>query len=187
MIVSSIPRSGSTKFCIDLAEQMGYTYYDEMFDFLTDPSHKQGLHQIHLDTIHPDKSATFLKTIDFDRAVINNHEMNFFILKNTDIFLTRQNVQDAVWSYVAYITKYLMKFYKISFEESQRAMVQALRTRLLQMKFFYDYCVAYEKTMTIPDLTFTDSDIIRNQFKHFKTQIEDAGSNLNLPKGLIYQ
>jgi len=187
MIVTSIPRSGSTKFCYDLAQSLGYTYHDEIFDLSIHPRHKQELHEFHLPEINPDKSADFFKSLDFDKSVINNHEMNFFILEKTDIFLSRQNVQDAVWSYIAYVTKLNITYGGLTFDESQRAVAGTLFRRLLQMKFFYDYCVSFDKPITVPDLEFSPSETIREKFKHFKTQVESAGENLKLPKGLVYE
>jgi hypothetical protein len=187
MIVTSIPRSGSTKFCYELAQSLGYDYQDEIFDLGIDPKNKQDLHEFYLPKINPDKSAAFLKSLDFNKSVINNHEMNYFILEKTDIFLSRQNVQDAVWSYIAYTTNLNMKYGGLNFDKSQEAVAITLSRRLIQMNFFYDYCVTFDKPITIPDLEFNLSEKIREKFKHFKTLIDDAGKTLKLPKGLIYE
>jgi hypothetical protein len=188
MIVSSFPRSGSTKYCLDLAKELNYTYYDEIFDLNVSFEHKQGLHEIHLDKIYPNgNTAAFIKEIDFSRAVINNHEMNYFTLANTDVFLTRKNVKDAVWSFVFYIIKYLVAIKKMDRKSAINVMQYTLRGRLAQAKFFYEYCHVHDKEMVIADLTYTDTNLYRKMFPEFAEVIDDFEKVLTLPNGLVYE
>ena len=104
MIVSSIPRSGSTKYCSDLANKLGYRLLDEAFNINIEAKHKNEIHELKLDVVYP-KTVEFLKTVDFNTVVVNNHDTTWFNLVHTDIFVSRQNVQDSIWSYVAFIEK----------------------------------------------------------------------------------
>jgi hypothetical protein len=104
MIVTSFPRSGSTYYCMNLAKELGYTFYDEIFESGKMHKNSLGLHEINLDTEYP-KTPAYIKSIDLSTAVVNNHEINYFSLERTDIFLSRHNVQDSIWSYLAYSKK----------------------------------------------------------------------------------
>ena len=183
MLITSLQRSGSTKFCMDLAKKLDYTYYDEIFEIGV-VNHKQAIHEITLDTIHP-KTPAFIQTVDFSKAVFNNHEINFFTLEKTDIFISRQNVKDTVWAYAAY----LLKYFKLVAPDANTPMLAMLTLRrdLPRFKFFYDYCIAYKKDIVIPDLTYTNTSVFRNNYVYFTDIIDQFGQTLELPPGLIFE
>ncbi len=189
MIVTSFPRSGSTFYCINLANELGYKFYDEIFE--QGYHHKKdGVHEISLDIDYP-KTPSYIKTIDFDKAVINNHEISFFTLQHTDIFLTRQNAQDAVWSYLAYSDKLISRYQpKIARNDILLKIIltQNLKRWLDRMIFFYDYIHEYNKPVDISKLEFSDSEIYRAKYSEFSSIIEEVGNGrLRLPQGVIFK
>jgi hypothetical protein len=188
MLVTGIPRSGSTKFCLDLSKSLGYNFYDEIFEIGVSSFHKTiGLHEVNLDVIHP-KTPSFIKTIDFDKSVINNHEINFFILEKTDIFLSRRNVQDAVWSFLAHTHKLVSYQHPSLDTKMMNVVMRQIQHRWFdRIIFFYDYVVEYDKQITIPDLIFPDSSGYRERFAEFAPAVTELGKRLTLPDGLVYQ
>jgi hypothetical protein len=183
MIVTSIPRSGSTKYCMDLARQLGYQYYDEIFEYYADPFAKQTIHEIHLGEMHP-KTVKFIKTIDFEKSVFSNHDINFFSLERTDVFLSRKNIQDNVWAIFAYYEKYIDTFYGPVTDDKLLISVQ---TDLAKALYFYEYCVTCNKEIVVPDLVYTDSSIFREKYKRFKSEVLSFGRKLVVPKGLEFK
>ena len=59
MIVTSIPRSGSTKFCSNLSQQLNLPLYDEIFEYTIEFPHKEDLHHI---PTNDSKDIAFLKS-----------------------------------------------------------------------------------------------------------------------------
>ena len=188
MIVTGFPRSGTTKFCYDLANKLGYTFYDEIFDIGVASYHKTiGLHELKLDTHHP-KTPAFLKSIDLNTAVVNNHEINFFSLERTDIFLSRKNIQDAVWSFVAHVHQ-TVGYENPNLDPTYMYIVvrQILSRYGDRLVFFNDYVIENNKTITIPDLVYSDSTAYREKYSRFTTMVNDIGDRLRLPEGLEYK
>jgi len=196
MIVTSLPRSGSTKFCTELSETLKLPLYDEIFEYEVAVDHKEKLHQIS-DAPASSKDIVFLKSLDFNQCVINNHEISFFTLEKTDIFLSRQNVQDSVWSFLEYIDRYLdsylpgrVKLDRASVEYNFRkhAILHASLERLLKRtRYFYEYCVATNKEIIVPDLTYRGNEDLKEKFKMFSDQITRIKSQLVLPNGFVYE
>ena len=188
MIVTSFPRSGSTKFCLDLANSLGYTFYDEVFEISTSTNHKtMGLHEVLLDSVPP-KTPAFIKTIDFDKAVFNNHEINYFSLEKTDVFLSRQNVQDAVWSFIAHTSKLIVHQRPDIDQRMLDGVMQLIKHQWFdRLVFYYDYVIENNKTVTIPDLVFPDSTPYREKYSKHKESIDALGTRLRLPSGLEFK
>jgi len=168
---------------MDLAKQLGYKFYDEIFEYYADAFAKQTIHEIHLDTVQS-KSVEFIKTIDFEKSVFSNHDINFFSLEQTDIFLSRKNIQDNIWSMFAYYEKYIDTFAGPVTDEKLLFFVQ---TDLAKALYFYEYCVAYNKPIVIPDLVYTDSQIFRERYKRFRSEVISFGKKLMLPNGLEFK
>ena len=197
MIITSLPRSGSTKFCTDLAAKLNLPLYDEIFEFELNDEHKTKLHQI--SDIEPvDKSILFLKTLDFEKCIISNHEISFFTLEKTDIFLSRKNVQDSVWSWLEYMDRYFDQFIKENgpmgqptqpeFKMKKMFLLNFLLNRYLKRaKYFFEYCIANNKEVVISDLTYRDNTAIKEKFKFFSTKINNYKSELILPDGIVFE
>ena len=183
MIVTSMPRSGSTKYCIDLATNLNLPLYDEIFEIDVDATHKQTIHETMLDRIHP-KTIEFIQSLDFDQCIINNHEINFFTLLHTDVFLSRHNVQDSVWSYIAYTDKYISRILGITCDARLRLLVSRYLKRII---LFYEYCIINNKKIVISNLEFTDTSIYRSAYPQFTDQINKFKDTLNLPSGLVFE
>jgi len=196
MIVTSLPRSGSTKFCTDLSESLKLPLYDEIFEYEVAIDHKEKLHQIS-DAPASSKDVVFVKSLDFKQCVINNHEISFFTLENTDVFLSRQNVQDSVWSWLDYIDRYLdiylsekskLDLSSAEFKKMKNAVTHGQLERLLKRtRYFYEYCVATNKEIIVPDLTYRGNEEVREKFKMFSDQVTRVKSQLVLPSGFIYE
>lgn len=189
MIVTSLPRSGSTKYCMDLADKLGYQYYDEIFDLYDTTSIKQQIHEIKLKESHP-RTAAFLNTVDFNKSVVNSHDINFFALERTDVFLSRKNVQDSIWSYIAFSDKWMTKQTPPSspyYGQLMIAIGALLVRRLNEVRFYYEYCVTNNKTIVVPDLEFTDTAVYRDKYPMFKQKVEALAHTLILPAGLVYE
>ena len=196
MIVTSLPRSGSTKFCTDLSENLKLPLYDEIFEYELAIDHKEKLHQIS-DAPPSSKDITFLKSLDFNQCVINNHEISFFTLEKTDIFVSRQNVQDSIYSWLEYIDRYLDTYLaertkldqsSIEFNNRKHAIIHGQLERLLKRtRYFYEYCVATNKEIIVPDLTYRSNEGVREKFKMFSGQITRVKENLILPSGFVYE
>ena len=196
MIVTSLPRSGSTKFCTDLAESLKLPLYDEIFEYELAIDHKEKLHQIS-DAPPSSKDVVFLTSLDFKQCVINNHEISFFTLENTDIFLSRQNIQDPIYSWLEYIDRYLETYLpgKIKLDQSsvefghrKHAIIHGQLERLLKRTlYFYEYCVATNKEIVVPDLVYRSNEGVREKFKMFAGQISRVKENLVIPNGFVYE
>ena len=188
MIVTSFPRSGSTKYCLDLANSLGYTFYDEVFEISTSTDHKtMGLHEVLLESVPP-KTPAFIKSIDFDKAVFNNHEISYFSLEKTDIFLSRKNVQDSVWSFIAHTTKLITHRRPDIDQRTLGAVMQLLKHQWFdRLVFYYDYVIENNKTITIPEFTFPDSTPYREKYSRHKDSIDELGARLCLPDGLEFK
>jgi cytidylate kinase len=188
MLVTGIPRSGSTKYCYDLAEKLGYKFYDEIFEIGVPADHKAvGLHELKIDEIFP-KTVEFIETIDFERSVINNHEINYFILEKTDIFISRRNVQDAVWSFIAHSHKVVTHYHPHFRPDEMETIMRQIQHRWIdRIIFFYDYVIAKNKQIVIPELTFSDSTKYRERFSNFTRMVNGIGERLRLPPGLEYK
>jgi hypothetical protein len=196
MIVTSLPRSGSTKFCSDLSANLKLPLYDEIFEYEVAIDHKEKLHQIS-DAPASSKDIVFLKSLDFKQCVINNHEISFFTLENTDVFLSRQNIQDSVWSWLEYIDRYLdiylaektkLDVLSTEFSSMKNSVLHAQLERLLKRtRYFYEYCVATNKEIIVPDLTYRSNEDVREKFKMFSGQITRVKDHLVLPSGFIYE
>lgn len=196
MIVTSLPRSGSTKFCTDLSENLKLPLYDEIFEYELAIDHKEKLHQIS-DAPASSKDIVFLKSLDFNQCVINNHEISFFTLEKTDIFVSRQNVQDSIYSWLEYIDRYLNSYLpgrinldqaSIEFNNRKHAIIHGQLERLLKRtRYFYEYCVATNKEIIVPDLTYRSNESVREKFKMFSGQIAMIKNQLILPNGFVYE
>jgi len=187
MIVTSIARSGSTKFCLDMAKELNLPLLDEIFELHVNPSHKQSIHELHLEKIYP-KNPKFLHTVDLDKSVVNNHAINYFSLEKTNIFLSRKNVQDSFWSLLAYLEKYIHFFNpKVTNENLMKSLDRFLQYEMVKAEFFYEYCHVFNREITIPNLQFRDSMIYRERYKTYKDRIEKFKSKLILPDYLIYE
>jgi hypothetical protein len=182
MIVTSLPRSGSTKYCVDLAKRLNLPFYDEIFELEINSNHKQSIHEITLDVVHP-KTTAFIQSLDFEQCVINNHEINFFTLEKTDVFLSRRNVQDSVWSYLAYTDKYIKQYTGSSSDDQLHLLVGKYLKRIT---LFYEYCSVNNKEIIIPDLDFSDSSKFREMYPQFKYKIDKFKETINLPRGLEF-
>jgi|GEM_PF-6955895 len=186
MIVSSIPRSGSTKYCADLANKLGYRLLDEAFNINIEAKHKNEIHELKLDVVYP-KTVEFLKTVDFNTVVVNNHDTTWFNLVHTDIFVSRQNVQDSIWSYVAFIEKMMRLLPSTNVRQIHNAQVVMLQREFVRAKFFYDFVIAYEKPVAIPELAYSNQTEYREKYSAFKPMIDHFGTVLKLPIGLTYK
>ncbi len=186
MIVSSIPRSGSTKYCSDLADKLGYQLLDEIFNINIEAKHKNEIHELKLDVVYP-KTVEFLKTVDFNKVVVNNHDTTWFNLVHTDIFVSRQNVQNSMWSYLAFIEKMLCQFTDPNPRQVHNTQVAMLQREFVRAKFFYDFVIAYEKPVAIPELAYSDQTLYREKYSAFKPMIDHFGTVLKLPIGLTYK
>ena len=196
MIVTSLPRSVSTKFCTDLSENLKLPLHDEIFEYELAMDHKERLHQISDAPASP-KDVVFLKSLDFEKCVINNHEISFFTLEKTDVFLSRLNVQDSIYSWLEYIDRYLNSYLpekikldqsSIEFNNKKHAIIQVQLERLLKRtRYFYEYCVATNKEIIIPDLTYRSNESVREKFKMFSGQIAVIKNQLVLPNGFVYE
>lgn len=196
MIVTSLPRSGSTKFCTDLSENLKLPLYDEIFEYEVAIDHKEKLHQISDAPASP-KDIVFLKSLDFNQCVINNHEISFFTLENTDVFVSRQNIQDSIWSWLEYIDRYLDTYLaertkldqlSVEFNNRKHAVIHGQLERLLKRtRYFYEYCVATNKEIIVPDLTYRSNEDVREKFKRFSNQITGIKTQLVLPSGFVYE
>ena len=182
MIVSSINRSGSTKYCLDLANKLGLPFYDEVFEYEVEKDHKLYIHEINRDLTHS-KEISFLNSIDFKKSVINNHSVNYFVLKNTDVFLSRENVQDSIWSYVAYMDKYF-KHYR---QPSSVFIPIVLNRMLSKTLYFYEFCTECDVAITIPDLSYKDSKLYRTEYSKYSDKINSIKSKIKLPNFLRYE
>jgi len=187
MIVSSIGRCGSTKFCYDLAKQLKVPLYDEILNMDIKKPLKHLIHEMKVPEHNP-KNPAFLRTIDFDRAVINNHSINFFNLQKTNIFLTRENVQDSFWSFVEITKRYFaVENPKLKGDALDSMIRQILQRELVHAQFFYEYCYVYNVQLVIPDLKFTDSKVYRERYEQFTNQIENFKEKIKLPSYLRYE
>ena len=186
MIITSLPRSGSTKYCMDLSHpHSDLIYVDEVFELGMTTQHKVAIHTI-TDIQHQTKTASSIAKLDFSKCVINNHEINWFMMENTDVFLSRQNVQDTVWSYVAYMDKYHRVIYNLDSTRGDLLMYSHLERLKLRIHFFYDYIITKNKTIVVPDLEFTDQSAYREQYSKWKPFIERMANNLTLPAGFVF-
>ena len=197
MIVTSLPRSGSTKFCSDLATKLNLPLYDEIFEFELNNDHKIKLHQI--SNIEPvDKSILFIKQINFEKCIISNHEISFFTLEKTDIFLSRKNVQDSVWSWLEYMDQYLNEYIKQNsrmgqstqeeFKMKKMFLLNFLLTRYLKRtRYFFEYCIANNKEVVISHLDYRDNTYIKDKFQFFKTKIQNFANDIMLPNGIVFE
>ena len=185
MIITSIPRSGSTKYGMDMAAHADLTYVDEIFELGMTTAHKVIIHTT--TDIHPQlKTAAHISSLDFNKCVINNHEINWFLLENTDIFLSRKNVQDTVWSYVAYMSEYHRVIHNLDTMVSDIIMHTHLTRLKSRIQLFYEYCVVKDKPIVIPELEFTDQSIYRTKYSKWTPLILDMADNLILPKMLEF-
>jgi hypothetical protein len=187
MIVTSLPRSGSTKYCMDLAyPNSDLIYIDEVFELAMTTQHKVLIHRIK-DIQHQPKTAEHISKLDFNTCVINNHEINWFSLENTDVFLSRKNVQDTVWSYVAYMYKYHSVIHKLETHAIDNLLPFFLHLFKLRMHLFYEYIVVKNKSIEIPNLEFTAQSDYREKYSKWTDIISRMGDNLLLPSGLIFK
>jgi hypothetical protein len=187
MIVTSLPRSGSTKYCMDLSyPNSDLTYIDEVFELAMTTQHKVLIHRIK--DIKPQlKTAEYISKLDFDTCVINNHEINWFTLENTDVFLSRQNAQDTVWSYVAYMYKYHSTIHNLENNMIDSLLPFFLHLFKLRMHLFYEYIVVKNKTVVFPNLEFTDQLTYREKYSKWSGLVTKMGDNLILPNGVIFK
>lgn len=183
MIITSIPRSGSTKFTQDYAIAHGLKFYDEILEPLAPWRHKNEHHESRLSEFHP-KDPTFLRNLDFDSCVINNHDMNYFVLLKTDIFVSRQNIQDSVWSYIAY-TDLLIQ---TEFNRSSPDLVMSNTAKLFKkIEMFLAFCAEFQKEIVIPqNIQYRDTLIFRDKFSWMRDQVDQFGSYIKLPNGFSY-
>jgi len=188
MIVSSIPRSGSTKYCMEMAESLNLPFYDEIFEYHVNSNHKKLIHRLDVE-INNFKDIKSIKELDFSKCVINNHEISFFTLEHSDIFISRLNVQDSIWSYISYMDQYLIKVHENKFSDTERhfQLRNIVANRLRSIKYFYDYCNQLNKPIVIPELTYTDNREYRTKYSDFTEMVNRFGKILNLPDPLIYQ
>jgi hypothetical protein len=193
MIVTSLPRSGSTKFCSDLAIKLNLPLHDEIFEYELAGDHKEKLHLLS-DTPQSPKDIIFVKSLDFTKCVINNHEISFFTLEHTDLFVSRRNVQDSIWSWITYIDQYFdvyMPRQSINGADFESRKLQAIRGQLERMfkrtQYFYEYCIATNKEIIIPDLEYQNNKDVREKFTMFNHSIIAFKNRLVLPKGFVYE
>lgn len=185
MIVTSVARSGSTKYCMDLAKMLDVPLYDEIFNYEVAHDHKQRIHEATLTEIHP-RNPAFLKTLDLKNCVVNNHSINYFSLAHTDIFVSRQNIQDSFWSLLAYAEKYYLEYTKdTSIEFLEFLLRDVLVNEALKAQFFYEYCIEFNKKIVIPDLVYSDTKIFREKYARFEPLISKF--KIQVPKNLRYE
>lgn len=96
MIITSVPRSGSTHYCNTLAKEQGKVFVDEPFSELNQKilTYKKRYHEC-------SKVLRSLKKIDDawsnrDSYIISNHNMILPLLESTDVFLTRKDLKGAM-------------------------------------------------------------------------------------------
>ncbi len=185
MIVTSIPRSGSTKYCVDLAKMLSLPLYDEIFNFEVVQDHKQRIHEATITEIYP-RNPAFLKTVDFKNCVVNNHCINYFSLLHTDVFISRENVQDSFWSLLNYTEKYIAEYVPDTKQENIDYMLQdVLINEGLKAQFFYEYCLEFNKVVVVPDLNYSDTKVLRNKYAKFEPLVSKF--KIRVPKNLRYE
>jgi hypothetical protein len=98
MIITSIPRSGSTHYCNDLAVAAGKPFVDEPFSELNQSilTYKKRYHEC-------SKILRAQNTVDDawsnrDSYIISNHNMILPLLESTDVFLSRRDLKGAMRS-----------------------------------------------------------------------------------------
>ena len=181
MIVSSINRSGSTKYCLDLANELCLPFYDEPFEYEVAVDHKQYLHEIG-QSLTQSKSISFLNSIDLDKSVVNNHNINYLTLRATSRFLSRQNVQDSIWSYIAYMDRYF-KYYK---RPSSVFLPFVIDRMLSKTLYFYEYCTESNVNIIVPDLTYKNNLEYRETYSRYKEKVDSIKNLIKLPIGFEY-
>jgi len=170
--------------------------HDEIFEYEVAIDHKEKLHQIS-DAPASSKDIIFLKSLNFKECVINNHEISFFTLENTDIFVSRKNIQNSIWSWIEYIDRYIdiylsektkLDRLSIEFNNRKHAIIHGQLERLLKRtRYFYEYCIVTNKEIIVPDLIYRSNEDVREKFKMFSSQIIEFKNQLVLPSGFIYE
>lgn len=185
MIITSIPRSGSTKYCVELAKMLNLPLYDEIFNFEVVQDHKQRIHNITLTETHP-RNPAFLKTLDLTNSVVNNHCVNYFSLSHTDVFISRENVQDSFWSLLNYTEKYIKEYTAdLSQEIIDYMLIDTMINEGLKAQFYYEYCMEFNKNIVVPNYTYTDTKIFRDKYAKFAPMISKF--KIRVPKNLRYE
>ena len=62
-----------------------------------------------------------------------------------------------------------------------------LTKELNNAKFFYEYCIAYDKQVVIPKLQFRDTQLYRDHYPEFKPLIDKYKDLIVLPYNLRYE
>jgi hypothetical protein len=159
--------------------------YDEIFNFEVVQDHKQRIHETTLVETHP-RNPAFLKTIDFNSCIVNNHCVNYFSLVHTDIFVSRENIQDSFWSLLNYTEKYINEYVPNLKQDVIDYMLQdVVINEGLKAQFFYEYCIEFNKNIVVPDLKYTDTKVFREKYAKFEPLISKF--KIRVPKNLRYE
>jgi hypothetical protein len=105
MIITAFPRSGGTKYCIDLAEQLGRDFADEPFQrSIVDASgvfQKPLTHEAYTNYTKQTKFNSEYVKDNLDKFVVLNHRtFEPFLLQNTHTFILRQDLSQIAESWI---------------------------------------------------------------------------------------
>jgi len=105
MIVTAFPRSGGTKYCIDMAEHLGRDFADEPFQrSIVDSSgvfQKPLTHEAYINYTKQTKFDSEHVKKNLDKFVVLNHRtFEPFLLVNTHTFILRQDLPQIAESWI---------------------------------------------------------------------------------------
>jgi len=105
MIVTAFPRSGATRYCIDMAEHLGKDFADEPFQrSIVDASgvfQKPLTHEAYTNYNKQTKFDSKYVKDNLDKFVVLNHRtFESFLLQNTHTFILRQDLSQIAESWI---------------------------------------------------------------------------------------
>jgi hypothetical protein len=105
MIVTAFPRSGATRYCIDMAEHLGKNFADEPFQrSIVDQAgvfQKPLTHEAYTNYTKQTKFDSEYVKNNLDNFVVLNHRtFDSFLLANTHIFILRQDLSQVAESWI---------------------------------------------------------------------------------------
>jgi len=105
MIITAFPRSGATRYCIDMAEHLGKDFADEPFQrSIVDSAgvfQKPLTHEAYTNYTKQTKFDSDYVKDNLDKFVVLNHRtFEPFLLTNTHAFILRQDLSQIAESWV---------------------------------------------------------------------------------------
>jgi hypothetical protein len=154
MIVAAWPRSGGTKYCMDLAKQRNMEFVGELRPgFLSEVgaplSYKKHLHEAkHGDAYSIDQYFEYIA--NHDKYIILGNDLHWSILQNADVYLFRKSVPNTLLSLANMMCSVLPE--QIQDDMKLGMIISTLNTTLESMYV----SVRYVETYGLPVLWYED-------------------------------